>query len=83
MGFDLSWIKLIMSCVSSVQYQVRFNGQETECFSPTRGLSQGDPLSPYLFLLCAEGLTSLLKYAEDEGSLVGVKVCHSASVIRR
>jgi hypothetical protein len=71
----------VMSCVSSVKYQVRFNGQETKQFSPTRGLRQGDPLSPYLFLLCAEGLTSLLKSAEENGSLKGVKVCRGAPAV--
>lgn len=45
---------------------------------PSRGLRQGDPLSPYLFLLCAEGFTALLAKSEKEGRLNGVGICRSA-----
>lgn len=81
MGFDRRWVKIIMACVTSVQYSVRFNSMKTEVFKPTRGLRQGDPLSPYLFLLVAEGLSSMLKGAEDKGELEGIKVCRDAPMI--
>ena len=81
LGFDQRWVKLIMSCVTSVSYNVRFNGMETEVFTPTRGLRQGDPLSPYLFLLVAEGLYNMLHGAESRGELEGVRVCRGAPVI--
>jgi hypothetical protein len=67
-----------MACVNSVRYQVRFNSKETDVFTPTRGLHQGDPLSPYLFLLCAKGLSSLLLYEEEVGGIEGVRVCRNA-----
>jgi len=81
LGFDQRWVNLIMACVKSVKYRVRFYSIETDTISPTRGLRQGDPLSPYLFLLVAEGLSCMLKGAEERGELEGVKVCREAPVI--
>ena len=43
-----------------------------ETITPTRGIKQGDPLSPYLYLLCAEGLSALLRKVEETRSLKGV-----------
>lgn len=81
LGFDRRWIQLIMACVNSVQYTVHFNSVETDIFSPTRGLRQGDPLSPYLFLIVAEGLSCMLRGAEERGELEGIKVCREAPTI--
>lgn len=67
LGLNQRWVKLIMACVKLVKYRVRFNSVETDIIVPTRGLWQGDPLSPYLFLLVAEGLTCMIKEAEERG----------------
>jgi hypothetical protein len=60
---------------------VRLNNSFTDQFHPMRGLRQGDPLSPYLFLLCAEGLSSLLTVEENSENLMDVKVCHNAPAV--
>jgi hypothetical protein len=67
-----------MACVRSVKYKMRFNNRETRRFEPSRGLRQGDPLSPYLFLLCAEGLSSLLAHRKEVHGIEGVRVCRDA-----
>ena len=60
LGFDGNFVKLIMKCVSSVRFVVKVNGELLPYFTPSRGLRQGDPMSPYLFLICGEGFTTLL-----------------------
>ena len=81
MGFAPQWVNLIMACVTLVKYNVRVNGIETESFLPTRGLRQGDPLSPYPFVLVAEGLSCLIKGAENRGELQGIRVCREAPAV--
>ena len=48
---------------------------------PSRGIRQGDPLSPYLFIICAEGLSSLLKKAVAENELTRIKICRDNPAI--
>jgi hypothetical protein len=72
MNFDDRWIRLILMCVSSVTYSVVVNGTPIGRIIPTRGIRQGDPILPYLFLLCSEALSSMLTQEESCGTLTGV-----------
>ncbi|KAK1650817.1 hypothetical protein QYE76_068622 [Lolium multiflorum] len=81
LGFSPGWVRLVMRCVTSVTYRVKVDKNLSEVIVPQRGLRQGCPLSPYLFILCAEGLSALFRKAEEEGSLQGVQVCPTAPTI--
>jgi ribonuclease HI len=74
LGFRVQWVDLIMKCVETVSLSVRVNGQFSDIFKPTRGIRQGDPISPYLFLLCAEGLSCMLKHTGPSFLAKGVRV---------
>ena len=72
LGFHEKWISIVMRCVSSVKYAIWINGQSYGQIRPTQGLRQGDPLSPYLFIICAEGLSALLHCAAQRKAIRGV-----------
>ncbi|XP_042944640.1 uncharacterized protein LOC122278525 [Carya illinoinensis] len=74
LGFGDKWVKLVMDCVTSVTYSSLVNGQPSSIIKPSRGIRQGDPISPYLFILCAEGLSSLVDMAERNGEIKGVAI---------
>lgn len=74
MGFANGWVKVLITCVTTPTYSVLVNGIPTGKIIPTRGLWQGDPLSPYLLMLCSKGLSSLLLQAEMEGRLTSIPI---------
>ncbi|GKV45602.1 hypothetical protein SLEP1_g52666 [Rubroshorea leprosula] len=73
-GFSNTWRKWIMECLSSSMVSVLVNGSPTRQFTISRGLQQGDPLSPLLFLIIAEGINGLVLNVVDKGLLEGVEV---------
>ena len=54
MGFNERWVQLMMLCITTASYFILINGEPHGEISPTRGFRQGNPLSPYLFLMCME-----------------------------
>ncbi|KAK2652350.1 hypothetical protein Ddye_012206 [Dipteronia dyeriana] len=74
------------NCISTVSYSCRLNEEVCGSIKSTRGLRQGDPLSPYLFIISTEGLSSLIRGAPDNGEITGLKsssksaICVSPSV---
>jgi len=72
LGFAERWVKLVMTCIRTVSYLVVVNGNLVDLIWPSRGIRQGDPISPYLFFLCAEFLSALLQRAEIRRVITGV-----------
>ncbi|CAA7045734.1 unnamed protein product [Microthlaspi erraticum] len=74
LGFHTKWIGWIMQCVTSVTFQFLINGTAVGFVQPSRGIRQGDPLSPYLFILCSEVLSGLCHKAQANGQITGVRI---------
>ena len=75
MGFHERWINLTIVCVKTVMYSTLVNGEPRGLIHPSKGIRQGDPLSPFLFLLCTEGLNGLIKQVEVNGDIHGFSLC--------
>jgi hypothetical protein len=71
-NFSKEWISWIMNLISSTFFSILVNGVPSQPFSPTRGIRQGDPLSPFLFVIMAEGLGRYIKASIQNGSLQGL-----------
>lgn len=82
MGFDSKWIHWMMMCIRSITYTVLLNGQTYGRITPERGIRQGDPLSPFLFILCAEALVHVINRAELEGNITGMRLTKNCPPIQ-
>ena len=70
-----------MNYITTVTYSVLINGVAQGCITPTRGLRQGEPISPYLFLLCLEGFTGLILEATRNNRLSRISICKNCSTV--
>lgn len=74
LGFPNLFIQYIMACITTVTYAININGTSQGHITPTRGIRQDDPLSPYIFIICAEILSTRLGKLEMDGKLEGLKI---------
>uniref|UniRef100_A0A803QSD6 Reverse transcriptase domain-containing protein n=1 Tax=Cannabis sativa TaxID=3483 RepID=A0A803QSD6_CANSA len=81
MGFTNGWISLIMTYLTTNSFTFQINCELSSSLEPTRGLHQGCPLSPYLFLICSEGFSRLLQYEESLGNLHGFSLTRHAPTV--
>ncbi|XP_074283704.1 uncharacterized protein LOC141608241 [Silene latifolia] len=80
-GFPKAFRKLIKSCVKTVSIQVLINGTPSTRMFPQCGLRQGDPISPYLFILCMEILSLMIVKAEELRFIEGIKLSRNSPTI--
>lgn len=74
LGFDQQWISQVMECVSIVSYIVRVNGYSYKLIKLARGLRQGNPLSPFQYLFCIEGLSHLIHQFDIEDIIISKRI---------
>ncbi|GJT83028.1 RNA-directed DNA polymerase, eukaryota [Tanacetum coccineum] len=79
-GFGEKWCKWIQSCLRSSRGSILINGSPTEEFQFYKGLKQGDPLSPFLFILIMESLHLSFQRVVDNGMFNGIKLSSSLSI---
>lgn len=76
--FHHVWIQRIMTCIKTVSYSFLHQGEVFGELMPQKGIRQGDPISPYIYILCAEGLSSIIKRHEEMGLIHGIKIARRA-----
>lgn len=78
MGFHDKFVFWMMQCITTVTYSFLVNDEIVGCVHPQRGIRQGDPLSPYIFILCGEVLSGLCKKDQESGILAGLRVARNS-----
>eukprot|EP00253_Pinus_taeda_P004755 PITA_04755 len=80
-GFDHNWVRWILALITSASFSIPVNGSPSETFTPSRGLRQGDPLSPFLFILMMEGLGKAIKHAKIVGKIRGIQLSDNGQAL--
>lgn len=80
-GFCAQFIHLLSQCITTVSFSFLINGSPFGSLTPSRGLRQGDPLSPALFVLYFDLMARLLHRAELDGSIHGIKISRHSPAI--
>eukprot|EP00253_Pinus_taeda_P036591 PITA_36591 len=79
-GFDNAWIRWVSSLISSAFFSILINGIPTSTFRASRGIRQGDPLSPFLFIIMAEGLGRSIKNSIQSQVLKGISLHQTPTI---
>ena len=74
MGFGEKWLRWMQWCISTTNFSILVNGTSLGFFQNSRGLRQGGPLSPYLFVIVMEALSCILRRLVSGGFLSTCKV---------
>eukprot|EP00253_Pinus_taeda_P027180 PITA_27180 len=80
LGFPHAFITWIMACITTPSFSILINGSASDFFHSDRGLRQGCPLSPLLFLLVMEGLSRLMESAKRSGEIGGLRISDLCSI---
>ncbi|XP_019186483.1 PREDICTED: uncharacterized protein LOC109181186 [Ipomoea nil] len=80
-GFNQSWRRNILACIRSPRIAIAWNGERSDWFTPGRGIRQGDPISPLLFVFCMERLSHLIEHATSAGQWKGIKLSRQGPLI--
>lgn len=81
MGFNVRWVNLVLQTITTFSYKTVHGQYDMGPIIPSRGVRQGDPISPYLFIICAEGLSALIRRNEARKLMTVIKVCNHAPSI--
>lgn len=73
-GFHEKFVGWVEQCISTTSFSILLNGSPYGYFSPLWGLRQGDPLSPFLFIIGSEILSRMLASAEMRKEIHGVRI---------
>uniref|UniRef100_A0A803NXZ1 Reverse transcriptase domain-containing protein n=1 Tax=Cannabis sativa TaxID=3483 RepID=A0A803NXZ1_CANSA len=77
MGFSIDWVRMIMECLRTITYNIVHGRDVLGPINPSKRICQGDPISPYLFIICAKGFLALIRLYEEK------KWIHGCRVVRR
>lgn len=80
-GFDYNCIKWVMVLITIASCSIPLNGSPSKTFTPSRGFSKGDSLSPFLFILMMEGLGRAIRATKEEGRIQGLRLTQGGDTV--